>query len=95
MMFLVTSILLEQYKPLLLAGEGAPALLSILVKLNPEMNDEARFKDLAYYLSRDINAIKNEHRNINKNDTDDQEVINSAAVSHACCALVSVIFLFV
>lgn len=58
--------------------------MSILAVLpQHDMKDSTvRLKDLSYYLSQDIQDITSVERASDKS-------LNSAAVSHACCALVS------
>ncbi|KAG2196323.1 hypothetical protein INT47_009318 [Mucor saturninus] len=75
----------DKYKPNLLCGDGSRALVSILVVLPQKepSDNKTRMKDLEYYLSQDIQddlyteitSIKEDHH------------LNSAAVSHTCCAL--------
>lgn len=82
---LFLNCVIDKYKPNLLCGDGSRALVSILVVLpQKEPSDKkTRMKDLEYYLSQDIQddlyteitSIKEDHH------------LNSAAVSHTCCAL--------
>lgn len=80
----------DKYKPNLLGGEGSRALVSILALLPQKDYDEkkdktSRLQDLSYYLSKDIQQIEDVERLSNKKAEEHQ--LNSAAVSHTCCAL--------
>lgn len=79
------NIHLDKYKPTLLNGNGSRALVSILATLPQQLDivvdQQSRRNDLAYYLSNEMNDIES----ADKKNT----YLNSATVSHACCALVS------
>lgn len=75
-----------------MGGEGSRALVSILALLPQKDYDEkkdktTRLQDLSYYLSKDIQQIEDVERLSNKKAEEHQ--LNSAAVSHTCCALVT------
>ncbi|GAA5798508.1 hypothetical protein HPULCUR_003912 [Helicostylum pulchrum] len=73
----------EKYKPNLLYGDGSRALVSILVVLPLADNSDKqmRTKDLYYYLSRQVESDEE------FTAQGDDQTLNAAAVSHACCAL--------
>lgn len=84
---------LDKYKPALLFGDGSRALISILVVLPQEIQysnyKKSRTADLAYYLSKDNADVENYDDKKKDQDNKTQvQSLNSAAVSHACCALV-------
>ncbi|KAI9478785.1 MAG: armadillo-type protein [Benjaminiella poitrasii] len=71
----------DKYKPVLLCGDGSKALISILAILpQKDMDEECRSKDLEYYLPQGSTGHL-------EKDTEQQSIINSATVSHVCCAL--------
>ncbi|KAG2190144.1 hypothetical protein INT46_005189 [Mucor plumbeus] len=82
----------DKYKPALLFGDGSRALISILVVLPQEIQysnyKKSRTADLAYYLSKDNADVENYDDKKKDQDNKTQvQSLNSAAVSHACCAL--------
>ncbi|KAL7316618.1 hypothetical protein PS15m_005696 [Mucor circinelloides] len=84
----------DKYKPALLFGDGSKALVSILVVLPQEIqgsiNKKTRMADLAYYLSKDTADVEKYDGDGGKGGHDGEaqvKSLNSAAVSHACCAL--------
>lgn len=71
-------------------GDGSKALVSILAalpqKIPGSVNKKTRINDLGYYLNTtDADTYDGEK---GKNATAQVQTVNSAAVSHACCALV-------
>jgi hypothetical protein len=70
---------LDKYKAILLEGDGARALVSIIALLPQTDDGSNRLKSLCYYLARDI--TEDEIPAIEKAD-------NAPAVSHVCCAMV-------
>lgn len=72
---------LDKYKPILLEGDGARALVSIIALLPQTDDGSNRLKTLCYYLARDI-----------KDDEIPamEKANNAAAVSHVCCAMVGI-----
>lgn len=90
---------LDKYKPNLLGGDGAKALVSILATLLQKNSEEkvdkkGRLQDLSYYLSREVTETGNQvnyyNTSTNKKDDNHAQHLNSACVSHACCALVNI-----
>lgn len=84
---------IDKYKPNLLGGEGSRALVSILALLPQKDYDEkvdktTRLQDLSYYLSKDIQHVEDVERASSKST--EEHSLNSAAVSHTCCALVKI-----
>ncbi|KAI8976827.1 hypothetical protein BDB01DRAFT_309221 [Pilobolus umbonatus] len=83
--FAYLSLRNEKYKAHLVKGEGARALISIIAVLphqDPENETEdARLEELSYYFSKCIKLDSNEYKK------EGSECLNSATVSHACCAL--------
>lgn len=84
---------LDKYKPALLFGDGSRALVSVLVvlpqKIQNSSHKKSRTADLAYYLSKDDADVENYDDKKKGQDNKIQvQSLNSAAVSHACCALV-------
>lgn len=76
-------------------GDGSKALVSILVALPQEIqgsiNKKTRMADLAYYLSKDTADVEKYDGDGGKGGHGGEgqvKSLNSAAVSHACCALV-------
>lgn len=78
-----SNVLIDKYKPNLLNGDDSRALVSILVILPLKDNNdkEARIRDLSYYLSKQIQT--EEEVTAQWGD----QTLNSATISHACCAL--------
>jgi hypothetical protein len=93
-----STVFIDQYKANLLSRDGSKALVSILAVLSQKDYDEKRDKesrlaDLTYYMSRQIHDIENEERSSGTaTKVDDHQNLNSACVSHACCALVKTFF---
>ncbi|KAL9546078.1 hypothetical protein MBANPS3_006844 [Mucor bainieri] len=83
----------DKYKPALLFGDGSKALVSILAalpqKTQGSVNKKARIKDLEYYLATaDVDKFDGSGGKGGEQDGKTQaQSVNSAAVSHACCAL--------
>ncbi|KAI8090425.1 hypothetical protein BDF21DRAFT_411242 [Thamnidium elegans] len=73
----------DKYKPNLLYGDGSRALVSILVvlPLKDNSDNKIRAKDLCYYLSRQVGTDEE------FTAQGDDQTLNAATVSHACCAL--------
>lgn len=69
---------LDKYKPALLAGDVARALVSVIALLPQQDNSKQRKEDLSYYLSRSVDG---------KDDMEKYVSMNPSAVSHICCAL--------
>ncbi|CDH55933.1 hypothetical protein RO3G_14544 [Lichtheimia corymbifera JMRC:FSU:9682] len=68
----------DKYKPALLAGDVARALVSVIALLPQQDNSKQRKEDLSYYLSRSVDG---------KDDMQKYVSMNPSAVSHICCAL--------
>ncbi|KAI7883891.1 FYVE-domain-containing protein [Lichtheimia hyalospora FSU 10163] len=68
----------DKYKPALLAGDVARALVSVIALLPQQDNSKQRKQDLSYYLSRSMDG---------KDDMQKYTPMNPSAVSHICCAL--------
>ena len=84
---------LDKYKPALLFGDGSRVPVSILVVLPQKIQDsnhkKSRAADLAYYLSKDKADVENyDDKKKDQENKSQMQSLNSAAVSHACCALV-------
>ncbi|GAN11506.1 hypothetical protein MAM1_0641c11069 [Mucor ambiguus] len=83
----------DKYKPALLFDDGSKALVSILAalpqKIQGSINKKTRMNDLGYYLvAADVNKYDGNGGKEGEQDGKAQvQSINSAAVSHACCAL--------
>ncbi|CDS06801.1 hypothetical protein LRAMOSA09326 [Lichtheimia ramosa] len=68
----------DKYKPALLAGDVARALVSVIALLPQQDDTKQRKEDLSYYLSRSVDG---------KDDMKEYISMNPSAVSHICCAL--------
>ncbi|KAI8641760.1 hypothetical protein BD408DRAFT_417615 [Parasitella parasitica] len=83
----------DKYKPVLLCGDGAKSLVSILVvlpqKINGSSKGKTRAADLAYYLSKNVADVEKFDDDKRKEQEGKSQIqaLNPAAVSHACCAL--------
>ncbi|CAO3655029.1 unnamed protein product [Mucor fragilis] len=84
----------DKYKPALLHGEGSKALVSILAALpqniQGSINKKARMNDLEYYLAKetaDADKCDGDEGKGGQSGKAQVQSVNSAAVSHACCAL--------
>ncbi|KAI8975163.1 hypothetical protein BDF20DRAFT_914129 [Mycotypha africana] len=87
----------DKYKPMLLAEERAKALVFIIAMLPMKLDDveskEWKKKDLSYYSGHSYNgevksvAEKLDHQQKASPQPSTRQHLNSAPVSHVCCAL--------